>query len=434
MPVLGRREIVRALSGTVKVDRSARYGDLEEVTAIDEWAKWTAVDFGGEPRTILWRSFRTAAHRHRKVLTTADVLALASRLGSGIPRGAVGRRQVERPGAVELMAAAPAAQPNGAGEPVTTASVMALREARWRGARRAHTSPAWSSALVAALDHALADARSRGLSYVNDVHLILGLLADRDNTASRLLAQGGVNRRDLVQRLRRSAEVNRSGTAWTPLVRTLEAFGVLRGPDLATRAVGQVGRVMARLGGHGQSLLAAFPQEISRQAVLLGDTQLSTAHVVLAVADLDRQLAAAGSRLPEAIAVNNTGGAILAEHGLRYEAAIRSRPELTPSEAVATHVARGLWPALRNGDPTWGQVVVDLLAAARADAAARGHRDGGTTHLLALTLAAAPHPTHEANAAVRWLDGVGVKVDAVRNDLERDLERDPGHAATRRDA
>lgn len=293
---------------------------------------------------------------------------------------------------------------------------MALRESRWRGSRQARSSPPWSGALTAAMDYALGDVRSRGLSYVSDVHLVLGLLADRGNGASRLLARTGSNRRDLVLRLRRSREVKGSGEAWTPLVDALAAFGVLRGPDLATRAVGLVGRQAARLGGHGHPLLAVLPQEISRQAVLLGDAQVSTAHLVLAVVHLDRQLAAAGRGVPAALALGNTAGAVLAEHGFRDGPALRSAGLPTEAfEPVAADVARRIWPALRNGDPVWGRRVVAMLSAARADAAARGPRGGGTTHLLAVTLA------EPDNAAVRWLDALGVKVDAVRADLERDL-------------
>jgi hypothetical protein len=353
------------------------------------------------------------------VLGTAELLSQAAAWGIGPSRKLLGR-------AFPDPTDEPAADHGPVAGTPPTASTMALREARWRGARWVadDAPPSWSAPVEVALNHALGQARSRGLAYVNGTHLMLGLLADRANAASRVLADAGINRRDLVNGLRRSSDANRPGEPWTPLVETFEVFGAVPAGDLLTRTIALPIGLVLRRRGYGHPLLPAFRQEISRQAVLLGDTDITTAHLVLALAHADIQLAAAGRAVPDVVAGWHTAGAVLARHGLRYGQAIRqmSAASAAPAassgevfEPASADAARGVWPSLRAGDPRWGRRVLELLTEARADAARRGHRATGTTHLLAAAL------MDPAAAASSLLRALGVDVEGVRADLERDL-------------
>jgi hypothetical protein len=166
-------------------------------------------------------------------------------------------------------------------------------------------------------------------------------------------------------------------------------------------------------------MLPAFRQEISRQAVLLGDTEISTAHLVLALGHMDVQLAAAGRSVPDAVAERNNAGAVLARHGFRYDQAIGRAAAAAaeePFDPVPDAAVVGVWPSLRTGDPRWGRRVLELLTAARIDAADRAHRAAGTTHLLAAALA------DGHSAAARLLQALRIDVDEVRSDLYRSLD------------
>jgi hypothetical protein len=334
------------------------------------------------------------------MLDTAAVLAEAVRLDVAPIRELSGRRRPSFQAVLDSSLEEPLDEDQLG---VPDAPLMALREARWRGGRLVRTpTPSWSKPVREAGDYALREARSQGLTRVNGTHLVLGLLADRDSAASQVLGRTGLHRRDLLHRLRKSPVARRSGQPWTPLVDTLQAFGALPAPDLSTRAVAAAGRLMVWLGGHRHPFLPVFRQELSRQAVRLGQEMISTVHLVLAVG----YLGTLGVSLPDPSA--NTAPAVLARHGWQEDEAVRQAVLVSTEEVEPAPVAevRGIWPALHPGDPVWGRHVVDLL---------RDARGAGTTLVLAAALA------RPGSGARGLLGALGIDADAVRFDLEYDL-------------
>ena len=131
-------------------------------------------------------------------------------------------------------------------------------------------------------------------------------------------------------------------------------------------------------------------KEQQRQAVRMGHQTITIWHMLLAILDVERRMRAFNLRLPDALAIRNTGGRRLLECGFTFEQISRyavwagDNVELAASEVLMKRVVNGGW-----GDPLWSRAVVAVEDAAGELALTYRHPDCGTTHLLAALLAEA---------------------------------------------
>jgi hypothetical protein len=368
----------------------------------------------------LIHAFRSAALATLDRVSTAEVLA--GFLRDGISTiSLAGNPVLKRRTLLDVVAVVGTEKPGQPGvDPwdwLAFASTGAVREAKWRGVRvvpaTVAANPEGTGEVVAAVRRALAEAQGQGLSIANAAHLLIGLATGEGNDARLLLDSVGLDAAQFVDRVRNSADYRVAGAPWVPAVRDLGLLGAISNPGLGRLYAALVLRMSSK-GAFGPFLYAAS-KEMSRQAVLLGRTEIWTADVILAVDQLDVQLALAGHRTAPGMPSRNTAATVLAQHGFRYDLAVERLAHIEEAFTPHVHQHRDDWPRARRDDPRWGQRVVEQFDRARADSAARGHRDTGTTHLLAATLA------EPDSSAVHLLRALSIDVNAVRVDLEHDL-------------
>jgi hypothetical protein len=212
------------------------------------------------------------------------------------------------------------------------------------------------------------------------------------------------------------------------IVGSLAAYGVLSRPaqpgGFGLR-VWVLRRVIRRAGVDLMQL--ALELEAIRQAVRLGSSQVTTAHLLLATIELDRSLQAVGASLPAPRSAVSQAGQVLGQHGVDYLAAVGSTAELaTVPEPVAT-VAPGPWWRKRRRwwwwtdprSPAWA-ASAGAAAEAAAAHAARDQTRVGSSHLL---IAAVADPDGPAGLVLRRL---GADPAAVSEEVARRLSASTG--------
>lgn len=292
-----------------------------------------------------------------------------------------------------------------------------LREARWEAVRSLPRHlvkeivqlPRWTAGLRSGVGQALTTARDHGALHPHGDHVLLGILADPDSGASRLLSTAGQRRSATITALSADNLLGLDGKAWLPAVEMLQVTGVVtdgplvsRSPAttrLLTRVMGRMASGVRRAGGHGSPVAACLQTESVRQAVLLGDAAVEPRHVLLAVLALDDQLTQAARSLPARIARENTAAALLAEHGLAYAQAVPAAGQLVVQATGTVTEAPGLIFAPDGPEaPGWTESGAAIWARARAHAGQSGHKSTGTSHVL---LALLDDPAGEADRLLR---------------------------------
>lgn len=281
--------------------------------------------------------------------------------------------------------ASPESHPDHSIEVAETSRELAWHTTRYR--RRSSTPrPEWTDGLLTTLHETLTKARSAGVTRANSGHLILAALSNPTNRAATLFPD---SRQEIVRRLRKDPVLRQDGRPY-PSLADIESY--LR-PQPArkwgTRLLQWYGEPSIRL-GRADIVSLEVLKEQQRQAVRMGHQTITIWHMLLAILDVERRMRAFNLRLPDALAIRNTGGRRLLECGFTFEQISRyavwagDNVELAASEVLMKRVVNGGW-----GDPLWSRAVVAVEDAAGELALTYRHPDCGTTHLLAALLAEA---------------------------------------------
>jgi hypothetical protein len=305
----------------------------------------------------------------------------------------------------------------------------ALREVRWarfsldvsRRVASGSAVPRFGGEVRDALRRSLVRAGTEGVRWVGATYLLDEVLADPGGTAHQLLLRCGVEPARLLDAVH-AEDRSKDDEPPTPMVDTLRWYGSGSSGRLA-RALGRLFKAgVTRAAGTGISA-QTLELEATGRAVWLGHPTVTTAHLLLAVAALDEQVALAerarpDRSVPAGLLAANRGGAVLTANGVTYPAALRivatsadldeALPPATDGPPAPRSGHGGGDPAPGTGPlgPAWSASAL----AARADlrAAYRSSGDSvGSTHLLAAAL------TQPDAAAQRLLRGLGADPAAV---------------------
>jgi hypothetical protein len=257
-------------------------------------------------------------------------------------------------------------------------------------------APPWHPDVRAAVRRALDEAGAIGVAHAGARFLVAAVLEDRGGRVQKLVSDCGLDPSELRERL--SSDPVGADEPVAELVGSLKAFRVLPAPPPTGRkvahAVLRAMFTMVRL-TRVDYLLLALEMEAIRQAVRMGSAQVTTAHLLLTVLELDRNLEALGEQLPGALATANCGGRVLADHGIGYDAAIAAATEISdPVEPAAAPVAgpwwwkpsRQRWWRTKYLNPPWAASAAEAADRTGTDTRRRRTRPG-TGPLLAAVLA-----------------------------------------------
>jgi hypothetical protein len=184
-----------------------------------------------------------------------------------------------------------------------------LREATWLetrapSGRRPAAAAGWSTRARAALHEAMNTAIGAGRPFCGVPDLSQALLASRRLGAIDFL-RAQLIRPDL-------SEVDEAEAAWVPAVASMRVYRVL-----GRAAPPAWSRLVHRLFGVADAFFAT-EMEANRQAVRLGQGQVTGAHLMLAVTSVDAQLSRGGVDPAEDPIGIRTAAAALRECGLSY--------------------------------------------------------------------------------------------------------------------
>jgi hypothetical protein len=266
--------------------------------------------------------------------------------------------------------------------PIGFETAATLREATWQARRRLRRraqepAPAWSSGIAAAVETALAEAGTVGVTHAHAGHLLLGVLADPNNRACRLLAEIGVDTEALADAVPWGADLPFDPEPLAQSTTDLRLLGVLASPQPpVVRGLGRLLRAVRP--NPGGPILFAVRREAVRQAVRMGDQQVGQDHLLIALCALAHDLRATGQRLADPLIPVNSAVYLLSERGVEYPVVAAQAAQLARED---TAVDTRRWRPER-ADPPYA---VDFISA--ADLAMRyvKGRDPawlGTTHLL----------------------------------------------------
>ncbi|MCQ0003805.1 Clp protease N-terminal domain-containing protein [Actinomadura madurae] len=300
---------------------------------------------------------------------------------------------------------------DGGGDPSTASAVTALlHEAGWVAFRKAKPTdtsaapesrpPLPSGALAAALGRMLVSAHELGVAWANETHLLMGLLHDPGNRASEALLERRLDRDELIARLAVLPTARQNGKPNTLSLDGLRNLGMLdHAPSRGWG--GRIGRWLTS-GGHGSPVVPTVRSEAQRQAVRLGHSSVTTAHLLLSILVLDDQIAIAGHRFRDGVAQVNGAAELLRTRGATPSAVLGAVAELIPA---------GDRPQAGSLTPDMEGSAEKAVTRARLLANERKSPSTGTAHLLSAVLAEPDDPCHAV------LSAVGVDVEELRRAL-----------------
>jgi hypothetical protein len=312
---------------------------------------------------------------------------------------------------VDLRAAAP-----GVGFDVSAL----LREAAWKARRRmtafrafrgeaTAAAPAWSDGVRAAVRSALVDARYVGVRHAHGMHLLVSILDDPHAGAAELVALLGKDPATLLVGLPVSASIRQEAESMAPTADALLVVGVLTTPhSSALRLLGRLLGTAARVRSRTGNFLHILMEESVRQAVRLGGTQVSQAHLIVALCAVEDQFRYAGRRLADRWTEYNCGGEILLTWGVDCVSSAARAARLPEQDVSACQ--RWRWRVGR-GDPPYGVDVTQAIERAEQYAAQLGHPYTGTSHLLMAIL------SDQDAAGCRLLRDMEIDDDALRRNV-----------------
>jgi len=276
-----------------------------------DYSSWTVL-------AILAPAYKRAVHYETGDIGTDDLLLEVSRrLGGQRPA----LRTLERPG---LRRAGGRDGTSIEGErrlvpPVFAAEALLreviIRERTFSIIRRHVTTwPVWTDGVAMALADAAVRSAAAGLDRTGDRELVAALVSGERTRAAGLLEDAGLDR-DLVLADIQSDDPYYGKRIWTPGIDSLEMVGLAPTLGLARLIMAPINKAMRRTGGQGVGVLVALEDEARRQAVRTGQNRVSVAHLVLAAASLDHQIAISGTPEPEQM---RGAHEVLDRHGLAY--------------------------------------------------------------------------------------------------------------------
>ncbi|MBT8227524.1 MAG: hypothetical protein HKP61_10810 [Dactylosporangium sp.] len=260
-----------------------------------------------------------------------------------------------------------------------------LREVQWRVLgfdRRNPHQPLWTLGLENALSQALLTAQTRGSGLVMPADMLHGLLGDTENAACGVLAQLGVRRIALLVAAKK-ADVGEGGNhSRAPIADMLTRYGLVseQGESGTVSLVVRAIRYVVTRAAEASPVLADLEFEAVRQAVRLGHRQVNTAHLLLAVFELDRQLAIAGVSFVEGGLKGNRAGSVLRENGLTRDGVLEHVSTIQCLGDAATPRRRRELRT-KQKHPEWTQGAADAADHSRM-LARQGNEDAGSLHLL----------------------------------------------------
>ena len=300
----------------------------------------------------------------------------------------------------------------------------ALREIRWQvfesgfyGVAADSPKPRISLAVREALRRSLVNSGARGIRWSGSAYLLDAVFADRGNRAHRLLTHCHIEPELMLRAIdkcfartpRSTSDPFADDPRHDQVIRLLDSFGILPPPDCS-----RPGRLMRRLLGaycarraRATPMLTALELDADNQAARLDHPQVTTAHLLLTILNLDEQLATVQDRPPGALVEERTGGQILVAHGVTFQTA---RRHLARRPVIDLPVAASPFgPQARSHK--WANEAVRAGMATRAD----GRTTGFSTRLLIAALA-------DLNAsAAQLIRGMNVDPSAVVADAQRRL-------------
>ncbi|NJC81928.1 Clp protease N-terminal domain-containing protein [Planosporangium mesophilum] len=273
----------------------------------------------------------------------------------------------------------------------------------------------WSPDARQALRRALVAAGNDGGYWAGRRYLFDAILADPGNRAHALLSRCRVDPSMVRTATRADENVSAEDQPRLPVVESLQTFGVVPARN-ATRP----SRLLARILTAGASRLAdadpvlyVMEMEAIRQAVRLGNSRVTTAHLVLATLVLHEELVTAGPWEPETVGALGSAGAILAARGVTSFSVGRHLATLSSFGDAAPKQRHRAWRT-NPKHPKW-TVAAAQAAEATRNASPQGQEDvsAGTARLFVSALADAD------DDAVRMLHRLSIDPAAVVKEAER---------------
>gem|GEM_PF-5278797 len=224
------------------------------------------------------------------------------------------------------------------------------------------------------------------------IQFLESILADSSGSARRVLSRLNIDALTLLAAARSATPVLDEEVLWTPAADRLKLFGgvlAARRPILAKFLFGGLRAVF--LGpGYAQPVLLTLELESVRQAVRLGHSQVTSAHMVLAILTLAEQLTSLGLTLPADQVGVNGAEKTLANCGVGFAAALKAVPAPPSAEQSASAQRRRPWRT-HPRYPPWTIAAAAAADEAREMVSGAGVRVGAS-HLLVALLADSEGP------------------------------------------
>ncbi|GAA1852481.1 hypothetical protein [Asanoa iriomotensis] len=348
-----------------------------------DYSSWTVL-------AVLAPAYKRAVLDEAGDVGTDDLLLEVSRrLGGKRPV----LRTLEKPGAPRRAGqrdGSPIEGERRLAQPVFVAEALlrelTVRERSYSLIRRQVTNwPVWTDGVALALADAAVRSTAAGLDRTGDRELVVALLSGAHTRAAELLEDAGLDRALVLADIQ-SGYPHYATNSWTPGGDSLEMVGLAPTPAIVRLIMAPINKLMRRSDGWAAGVLVALEEEARRQAVRTGQNRVSVAHVVLAAASLDHQIALRGIPVPEQMAGAHE---VLDRRGLAYAKLTErvavgatslvkpgtgwtpsgpspdGQPELAPDAAAAVETMRGQVAA----DLPYSQALETLLDSASGSAA-----------------------------------------------------------------
>jgi hypothetical protein len=269
-----------------------------------------------------------------------------------------------------------------------------LRDVHWQalGESRSGGALPWSPALLGALNETMRSARSRDERCVGPGDIVNGLFDSETSSIRETLAAWSTE----PFRLRARAAVlwspNQVTRPYLPTVDALRFGGIDRHGERAESKAAAVITRMAWWYSRIPPIVACLESEAVRQAVRLGDTRLTTAHLLLGTLSLNAQLSQASG----VDYLTGFGSHSLLSLGVRFEQAIAEMSAGSEESMIAPRSRRHRIQTI-PGNPRWS------VEAARAGKLTETRARGNPPEVHADLLVASVSTSDAAGSLLRRL-------------------------------
>jgi hypothetical protein len=290
-----------------------------------------------------------------------------------------------------------------------------LREAVWRaygmGRIRACEDPLgfWSACARSSLAQAMRRAIALDVGPAGPIELLEAVVDSPCGHARRLLTMSGLPPEKVLRAARTNAGRLTAERPRTPLLEAIRWSDVVVGDPAPWWE--RAGVRLVLLGRRIEPLLLGLELEANRQAIRVNSRYVNTAHLLLAVLELEEQLKIAGVSLRDSVESTSRGGRLLVAHGVTSWSVVTCLPEIAADDpAVRPPTRRRFWRGGTRG-PSWARSA--WLAAEVPWQRSSLRTVKGSTDLLASIV---ENPDSEA---CRVLNAIGVDVDTLMAQASR---------------